>query len=50
MNMEYEIMIKEGAMEQTTLYGKNDGIEHVMAWAKYGELSTTYSLGFRSVR
>jgi hypothetical protein len=43
--MEYEIMIKEGAMEQTTLYGKNDGIEHVMAWAKYGELSTTYSLG-----
>ena len=45
VNMEYEIMIKEGAMEQTTLYGKNDGIEHVMAWAKYGELSTTYSLG-----
>ena len=33
VNMEYEIMIKEDAMEQTTLYGKNDGIEHVMAWA-----------------
>ena len=45
VSMEYEIMIKEGAMEQTTMYGKNDGIEHVMAWAKYGELSTTYSLG-----
>jgi len=43
--MEYEIMIKEGAMDQTTLYGKNAGIEHVMTWAKYGELSTTYSLG-----
>jgi len=45
VEMEYEIMIKEGAMDQTTLYGKNAGIEHAMAWAKYGELSTTYSLG-----
>jgi hypothetical protein len=45
INMEYEIMILEGAMDQTTLYGKNAGIEHAMTWAKYGELSTTYSLG-----
>ena len=45
VDMEFEIMIIEGKMDQTTLYGKNAGIEHVMAWAKYGELSTTYSLG-----
>merc|ERR1711959_128199 len=35
----------KGEMEHHDKYGKESELEHAMAWAKYGDMEVTYTLG-----